>query len=281
MNAETVRRYALTACAFVFVTCLIGGLFQANVQEWAKATGNDQWMVQYAGVAMANLAATAQTSWFIAVTAFLVGGSVFLWADYFLRGKSKALPQVDTPPSAEDFPEPPAPKKFYSSKEREVFASALFDLRDICKRDGERIVQNVGTFLKDWSSRRSEVSEGKPFEGPYVLQFIDLIRGQIDNFQLSIYSPDGVLGRNPAFPELKECVGVGAGTIQDLRIALSHFECAVRVAEKIEDKQSLGMMTWMVMSPIRDNLATAQSKFGGWLSETDDLVRAREEGLRV
>ena len=92
MNAKTVRRYALTVFAFVFVTCLIGGLFQANVQEWAKATGNDQWMVQYAGVAIASLAATARTSWFIALTAFLVGGSLFLWTGYFLQSTSEAPP---------------------------------------------------------------------------------------------------------------------------------------------------------------------------------------------
>jgi hypothetical protein len=173
------------------------------------------------------------------------------------------------------------PKRFFSTVEREKFASALFELRDICKRDGDRIGQNVGTFLKDWQSRRSEVGSGKPFEGPYILQFLDLIRGQTDNFQLNIYSPDGILKKYPAFPELQECVGTGAGTIEDLKIALSHFECAVRVAEKMDDKKQLSMMTWTVMAAHQQNLAAAQSKFQSWVTETENLVRAREEDLRL
>lgn len=197
------------------------------------------------------------------------------------ENKSHAPPlHSDSVPQSNLIEETKPPRKYYSTAEREKFASALFELRDVCKRDGERIFKNIGTFLVDWQSRRSEAAQKQPFQGPYILDFINLIRGQTDNFQLSIYSPDGVLGKNPTFPELSECVGTGAGTIQDIKIALSHFECAVRVTEKLEDKNAVGMMTWTVMAPIRDNLAAAQSKFGGWLRDTENHVRTKEEDLK-
>lgn len=91
MTAENTRRYIVTACAFLFVTCLLGGLLQANVQEWAKATGQDQYLVRYAGVFVSKLADLTQSTAFLAIAWSFIGGASFLWIDYALRRRTKKM----------------------------------------------------------------------------------------------------------------------------------------------------------------------------------------------
>lgn len=78
-------RLALTALAAVLGSGVILGLVQANVQEWAKASGNDQYLVKYTGPAMDRLAAFTSSGPFVFITAMIVGGALFLWADSFVK----------------------------------------------------------------------------------------------------------------------------------------------------------------------------------------------------
>jgi hypothetical protein len=91
MKAETARRYILTACAFIFVTCLLGGWLQANVQEWAKASGQDQYLVRYVGPTMSRLVEITETPLFLAIAWSVIGGSLILWIDYALRKRTRIM----------------------------------------------------------------------------------------------------------------------------------------------------------------------------------------------
>lgn len=191
-------------------------------------------------------------------------------------------PATDTPkrvpaPSPEQPPE--IRKKYYSLKEREKFASALFELRELMKRDGQIIWQNINTFLRDWGSRKSEVSSGKAFESQYLLDAISHLRNQCQDLHLNIYSPDGILKTNPAFPELQDCIGPFART-EDLQVALSRFESAVNVAASIQDNNKLQLMTWSVMEAHQEKLSHAQMLFQGWMTDIADRVFEQEQELR-
>lgn len=91
MKAETARRYIVTVFAFIFISCLLGGWLQANVQEWAKASGQDQYLVKYAGPAMDKLEELTRNSLFLAIAWSVIGGSLILWLDYALRRRTKTM----------------------------------------------------------------------------------------------------------------------------------------------------------------------------------------------
>lgn len=182
MRAETARRYILTACAFVFVTCLLGGWLQANVQEWAKASGQDQYIVRFAGPAMTRLAEITETPAFIAIAWSFIGGSLILWIDYALRRRAKTMgiallviavvvafagawvllsppaKQVSEQPprpaplsqqnSATQFDQPP-PRKFYSLADKERIAEALYKLTEL--------VDGTAMQIKNKSTRMNEL----------------------------------------------------------------------------------------------------------------------------
>src|SRR6266478_412663 len=78
-------RLALTALAALLGSGVVLGIVQANVQEWAKSSGNDQYLVNYAGPAMTRLAETTSSMPFIFITTMILGGAIFLWADSFAR----------------------------------------------------------------------------------------------------------------------------------------------------------------------------------------------------
>lgn len=85
-----IPRWIPTVLAVVFGTGLLSPLVQANVQEWAKKNGWDQFLVQFAEPsAMDRLVQITQTGWFIFAAGFFIGGAVFLWLEYFLRGRSQ------------------------------------------------------------------------------------------------------------------------------------------------------------------------------------------------
>ncbi|MFO1080354.1 MAG: hypothetical protein U1E23_07000 [Reyranellaceae bacterium] len=95
MNGATIRRWVAAAFAVVFVSGVLGALIQANVTEWAKAEGHDQYLVKSMGPAMTWLfdmwgasAEIIQTKWFLGVTGFVVGVACALWGEYWLRGRS-------------------------------------------------------------------------------------------------------------------------------------------------------------------------------------------------
>jgi hypothetical protein len=102
--------------AFVFVTSGLGGFFQANVQEWAKAKGQDQYLVKFAELAVNWLAAVSQSAWFQATAAFFIGGAIFLWTEHWVRAWVNKVPQprldelaearkVQSPPSVAPIPQ--------------------------------------------------------------------------------------------------------------------------------------------------------------------------------
>jgi hypothetical protein len=185
--------------------------------------------------------------------------------------------QVAAIPSPE--PETP-PKKYYSKIERENLATALFQLRDLMRRNGAIIWQNVNTFLRDWGSRKSEVNSGRAFESQYLIDAIHHLRNQCQELHLNIFSPDGVLKKNPAFPELQDCVGPFART-EDLQVALARFEVAVTVAAKMTDKNQLSLMTWSVMEAHQEKLSHAQMLFQTWTMEIETRVREKEQELNL
>lgn len=86
-----VARLAMTGLAALLGSGIVLGLVQANVQEWAKAQGQDQYLVRYAGPIMTRLAEITQSSTFLAVAWAVIGGSLVLWIDYALRRRTKKM----------------------------------------------------------------------------------------------------------------------------------------------------------------------------------------------
>jgi hypothetical protein len=80
-----LTRLVLTALAAVLGSGVVLGIVQANVQEWAKASGNDQYLVKYSGPTLDRLAEITSSGPFVFVTAMLIGGALSLWADTFVR----------------------------------------------------------------------------------------------------------------------------------------------------------------------------------------------------
>lgn len=105
MSPQAVRRLIVTVLAFIFVTSGLGGFFQANVQEWAKANNQDQYLVKYLGPAMNELVAITQSPWFIFITGALVGAMVYAWVDYCLRKRVvvQTLPASPSAPAPVDW----------------------------------------------------------------------------------------------------------------------------------------------------------------------------------
>lgn len=87
-------RLLTTLTGTIFGAGVISPIVSANWQEWAKATGQDQYLVRYAAPLVDKLAAITGSGWFIFVTGFFIGGAAFLWMDYFLRTK----PEVPNEP---------------------------------------------------------------------------------------------------------------------------------------------------------------------------------------
>jgi hypothetical protein len=84
-------RYALTGLAAVLGSGFILGLVQANVQEWAKANAQDQYLVRYAGLVVDRLAELTQSSAFFAIAWAVIGAAAILWIDYAVRRRTKKM----------------------------------------------------------------------------------------------------------------------------------------------------------------------------------------------
>jgi hypothetical protein len=104
LREASARRWIISGVAFVLGTCAVGGWIQANVQEWAKATGQDQYLVMLAqyfaepGSAITAVAAIVRSDWFVGSALFSTGFAIALWVEYLFRrratGTSVAAPQV-------------------------------------------------------------------------------------------------------------------------------------------------------------------------------------------
>lgn len=158
MNAETARRYLLTGCAFIFGSCMLGGWLQANVQEWAKASGQDQYLVGLAGPLMARLADVAQSQVLIAIGWASIGGAVILWLDYTLRRIGKKSVSRSTAPGvpsqlAISSPSGPrrspaasplvVPNRFYSRAEKEGIVDTMNLIQERFSGVGSKIVREA------------------------------------------------------------------------------------------------------------------------------------------
>jgi hypothetical protein len=86
-----VIRIALTALAALLGSGIVLGLVQANVQEWAKANEQDQYLVKYAGPVVDRLAEITQSATFIAIAWMVIGGATILWIDYALRRRTNKM----------------------------------------------------------------------------------------------------------------------------------------------------------------------------------------------
>jgi len=92
---ERLRRRAMrlivTGIAALLGTGGVMSLVQSNVQEWAKANNQDQYLVKYASPIMDRVADFAKSAFFLPVTCAIIGGAVFLWLDYALRQRTKKM----------------------------------------------------------------------------------------------------------------------------------------------------------------------------------------------
>jgi apolipoprotein N-acyltransferase len=90
-----IPRWIPTTLAIIFGTGLLAPLVQANVQEWAKQNGWDQFLVRFAEPAtLDRIFQISQTGWFIFVAGFFVGGAALLWIDTFLRRQPQSNPNA-------------------------------------------------------------------------------------------------------------------------------------------------------------------------------------------
>jgi hypothetical protein len=90
LNACWTRFYLrglLPVVTFLLGTAFIVPIIQANVQEWAKGRGYDQYLTKYWGPVVQSLTDYTQTQWFTFVLALFAGGTAFLWFDWLLRTK--------------------------------------------------------------------------------------------------------------------------------------------------------------------------------------------------
>lgn len=134
-------RLIVTGIAALLGSGIIISLVQSNVQEWAKANNQDQYLVKYAGPIMDSLAQVTQSTTFLAAAWAIIGGAVVLWVDYALRGraakkKQQEPPQGDTPSnlaiSSRMVVRPPpatspllVPGRFYSTAEKERIVDTM------------------------------------------------------------------------------------------------------------------------------------------------------------
>lgn len=85
MRMRTFIRSVISLLALVFGAGTLSPLISANWQEWAKATGNDQYLVKYGATVVDSMSGITQAAWFIFLAGFFVGGSICLWFDRLLR----------------------------------------------------------------------------------------------------------------------------------------------------------------------------------------------------
>lgn len=78
-------RSVISILAFILGTATLLPLVEANWHEWARTTGNDQYIVRFAEPIMARLLEFAQTGWFVFAAGFFVGGAVCLWLEHLVR----------------------------------------------------------------------------------------------------------------------------------------------------------------------------------------------------
>ena len=82
-------RLAMTGLAGLLGSGVILGVVQSNVQEWAKANKQDQYLVKYAGPILEGLAQITQSPTFLAIAWAGIGGAAILWIDYAIRRRTK------------------------------------------------------------------------------------------------------------------------------------------------------------------------------------------------
>jgi hypothetical protein len=85
-----MMRYCLTGLAAILGSGVALGLVQANVQEWARANNQDQYLVRYVGLTMnSGLAEITQSMAFQAVAWAVIGAAIAVWIDFAIRRWSK------------------------------------------------------------------------------------------------------------------------------------------------------------------------------------------------
>lgn len=87
------RRTIITLLGSAAATGIVVPIIQANVQEWAKAQGYDQFMVKYSEPTIASLIEIMQSPLFIVGAAVLMGGALWSWTDHVFRQWQLNRPQ--------------------------------------------------------------------------------------------------------------------------------------------------------------------------------------------
>jgi hypothetical protein len=280
MRGPALRRLIATVLAFVFITSGLGGFFQANVQEWAKANEQDQYLVRYGSKTLSIFLDAVASRPFMLVAAFLVGGAVFLWGEYFLRKRV----EVSIPASAGAAPPPPeskraaslgAPQKFYSRRNKDDLADALTDLKTILNTTADDIVQMTWRITVDWDKAfRSDI--------PILETMVDLRERLHELSTLTVtlnrafYNDNGgLLSKNNVYAdELDSILKLPKNSSQTpltiFQTGINRFRDAISVIEKscqYNDPQFTEQVK-MAVWPILFDFQGGDLAFRTWLDET-------------
>lgn len=171
---RSVARLALTGLAAVLGSGIILGVVQANVQEWAKATGQDQYLVRYVGPIIDSLAGMTQSPIFLAIAWGIIGGASALWLDYALRRRAKIGDQrpaqggspsklvissamVTSPPVASPLI---VSGRFYSRAEKERIVDTMGFIQDRFRNVGFSMVHE----MREISDRQRHINLDESIE---------------------------------------------------------------------------------------------------------------------
>jgi hypothetical protein len=84
-------RQVLAAFALCFGTALVVPLVHSYLRLWAETRGYDVAVFEQVDPAVARLAAASETTTFLFVTGFLIGGALLVWLDYGLRQRTQKM----------------------------------------------------------------------------------------------------------------------------------------------------------------------------------------------
>lgn len=90
-NARKIVRWSMTTLLALSLLPILN----LNVERLAESKGWDKILSDHWGEIMSDLSRLATDPWFFALVAFLAGGTLFMWGDYFLR-RFRAVPNTLT-----------------------------------------------------------------------------------------------------------------------------------------------------------------------------------------
>jgi len=97
MNLRKIIRVIVTTLSIIGFIPMV--LFVINIEELAKQKGWDQILAENWGSAMLELSNIAQNTWFLVFFGVVLGGTIFMWFDYFIRNLDITIIRANIPTS--------------------------------------------------------------------------------------------------------------------------------------------------------------------------------------